>query len=187
MPVQRINNDIDIGKADPLYERQLRILRRSIEKGLLGEGLVLLEGPLAQIFGSSRMPTRRALSQLLELGLVHRFEGRGYAVGREGCEIRRAEITPDMLDLGVDLNAVMRPATAPSLGACDEPQLQGVEHRAVADPRVDRVAHRVGQVGGQHDAAVTAVPSPLWAGMRPSRSLRSSLTPTWGSASSPSA
>lgn len=102
MPVQRINNDIDIGKADPLYERQLRILRRSIEKGLLEEGLVLLEGPLAQILGSSRMPTRRALSQLLELGLVHRFEGRGYAVGREGCEIRRAEITPDMLDLGAD-------------------------------------------------------------------------------------
>ncbi len=103
-----VSNDIDIGKADPLYVRQARILERSIRKGLLGEGVVLLEGPLAQILGSSRQPTRRALAQLHEAGLVRPFDGRGYAVGSPDIPIRRIEVSAKMLDIGPDAKVLRK-------------------------------------------------------------------------------
>jgi DNA-binding GntR family transcriptional regulator len=102
------SNDIDIGKAEPLYARQLRILERSIQSRRLGVGTVLIEGPLAAIFSSSRQPVRRALAQLHEIGLVHRFDGRGYVVGPEGSTISRSEITADMLELGSDVKALRK-------------------------------------------------------------------------------
>jgi DNA-binding GntR family transcriptional regulator len=101
-PSAMATNDIDIGKADPLYLRQKRILERSIRGGRLEKGTVLVEGPLADIFGSSRQPVRRALSQLNEVGLVRRFDGRGYVVGGEDAPIRRVELSPGMLDVDGD-------------------------------------------------------------------------------------
>lgn len=71
-------------------------LRKSIGAKALPHGTVLLEGPLAAMFGSSRSPVKRALSSLEEEGLVSRFDGRGLVVGK-GEAPRRLKITPKML------------------------------------------------------------------------------------------
>lgn len=63
------------------YEIVEAVLRRSIAEGLLPAGLVMLEGPIAEIFQTSRAPVQRALQGLEADGLIHRFEGRGYLVG----------------------------------------------------------------------------------------------------------
>jgi len=73
-------------------------IRKSIEASALSEGTVLLEGPLAAMFGSSRSPVKRALASLEEEGLVSRFDGRGLLVGK-GEAPRRLKITPKMLML----------------------------------------------------------------------------------------
>ena len=63
------------------YEIAEDVLRRNIVQGVLPRGLVLLEGPVADILQVSRAPVQRALQQLERDGLVHRFRGRGYLVG----------------------------------------------------------------------------------------------------------
>lgn len=69
---------------EPRYELITRVLRSNIQRGSLPEGLVLLEGPIAAVMQTSRVPVQTALRQLMAEGLVHRFEGRGYLVGAEG-------------------------------------------------------------------------------------------------------
>ncbi|WP_250537231.1 GntR family transcriptional regulator [Caballeronia sp. AZ10_KS36] len=59
-----------------IYDR----LRAAIELGRVKPGLVLLEGPVARIFGTSRVPVRKAFEMLHAGGLLHTFEGRGYLV-----------------------------------------------------------------------------------------------------------
>lgn len=73
-------------------------LRGAIEGKLLPDGIVLLEGPIATLFSSSRSPVKQALAALEEEGLVRRFEGRGVLAGREGCAIRQ-KVTAEMLGL----------------------------------------------------------------------------------------
>lgn len=67
------------------YEIVEGVLRRNIDGGKLPRGLVLLEGPIADILQTSRAPVQRALQMLEADGLIHRFEGRGYLVGPPGC------------------------------------------------------------------------------------------------------
>lgn len=67
---------------EPRYELIARVLRDNIGKGNLPLGFVLLEGPIAALMQTSRVPVQAALRQLLDEGLIHRFEGRGYLVGR---------------------------------------------------------------------------------------------------------
>ncbi|MBC7736695.1 MAG: GntR family transcriptional regulator [Candidatus Saccharibacteria bacterium] len=74
------------GSANPLaqeprYELIAQVLRRNIGSGVLPVGLVLLEGPIAALMQTSRMPVQAALRVLAAEGLVHRFDGRGYLVG----------------------------------------------------------------------------------------------------------
>ena len=74
------------GSANPLaqeprYELIAQVLRRNIGGGVLPVGLVLLEGPIAALMQTSRMPVQTALRVLAAEGLVHRFDGRGYLVG----------------------------------------------------------------------------------------------------------
>ena len=74
------------GSANPLaqeprYELIAQVLRRNIGSGVLPVGLVLLEGPIAALMQTSRMPVQTALRVLAAEGLVHRFDGRGYLVG----------------------------------------------------------------------------------------------------------
>jgi DNA-binding GntR family transcriptional regulator len=63
------------------YEIAEDVLRTNIVEGVLPPGLVLLEGPIADILQISRAPVQRALQTLETEGLVHRFKGRGYLVG----------------------------------------------------------------------------------------------------------
>lgn len=69
------------------YEIAEDVLRTNIAEGILPPGLVLLEGPIAEILQISRAPVQRALQALEADGLVHRFKGRGYLVGPEGVTI----------------------------------------------------------------------------------------------------
>lgn len=76
------------------YEIAEAILRDNISAGLLPKGLVLLEGPIAEILHTSRAPVQRALARLESDGLVHRFSGRGFLVGPPGKGIE-----PDRTDI----------------------------------------------------------------------------------------
>lgn len=67
--------------AQRRYEIAEDVLRANIVEGVLPPGLVLLEGPIANILQISRAPVQRALQSLEAEGLVHRFNGRGYLVG----------------------------------------------------------------------------------------------------------
>lgn len=67
--------------AQRRYEIAEDVLRTNIAEGVLPPGLVLLEGPIAEILQTSRAPVQRALQTLEAEGLVHRFKGRGYLVG----------------------------------------------------------------------------------------------------------
>lgn len=91
---------------EPRYELIARVLRSNIQGGTLPEGLVLLEGPIAAVMQTSRVPVQTALRQLMDEGLVHRFDGRGYLVGPQGKSIAplRRDIGEFMLDVpeGVD-------------------------------------------------------------------------------------
>ena len=66
---------------EPRYELITQVLRSNIRSGALPAGLVLLEGPIAALMQTSRMPVQAALRMLAAEGLVHRFDGRGYLVG----------------------------------------------------------------------------------------------------------
>ncbi|MEI9402497.1 GntR family transcriptional regulator [Mesorhizobium argentiipisi] len=80
------------------YETIADILRRAIEGKRLPEGTVLLEGPIAAIFDSSRSPVKQALATLESEGRVRRFEGRGFLSGKGGGPLR-LKITPELLAL----------------------------------------------------------------------------------------
>lgn len=73
--------------AQKRYEIAEDVLRGNIEAGILPPGLVLLEGPIADILQISRAPVQRALQTLEAEGLVHRFAGRGFLVGPPGAGI----------------------------------------------------------------------------------------------------
>ena len=46
---------------EPRYELITRVLRSNIQRGTLPEGLVLLEGPIAAVMQTSRVPVKSAL------------------------------------------------------------------------------------------------------------------------------
>jgi DNA-binding GntR family transcriptional regulator len=83
----------------PLFERVRSVLAKRIRSGAIPPGQVLIEGPIAGIFGSSRAPVRKALRLLHEEGLVQRFQGRGYlaGTGRHLLPVRTA-LSTDLLD-----------------------------------------------------------------------------------------
>ncbi len=87
-----------------LYEIVERALRSSIGVGRLPAGLVLLEGPIAEIFQTSRAPVQRALARLEADGLIHRFEGRGFLVGAAGVAPLRADIRGFGLEAGEEID-----------------------------------------------------------------------------------
>lgn len=83
------------------YEMIRQALDEAIRRGEVPAGLVLLEGPLAEVFGTSRVPVRRALGLLHEQGLIARFEGRGFIVAAEGQEVepQRLQLNRSVLGL----------------------------------------------------------------------------------------
>ncbi|SAL73985.1 GntR family transcriptional regulator [Caballeronia telluris] len=73
-----------------IYEQ----LKTAIERGRIVPGLVLLEGPVARVFGTSRVPVRKAFEMLHEAGLLHTFEGRGYLAAAPGGRTHAPVRTP---------------------------------------------------------------------------------------------
>lgn len=95
---------------EPRYELITQVLRRNIRSGALPEGLVLLEGPIAALMQTSRMPVQAALRMLAVEGLVQRFDGRGYLVGNPDTEIvpLRRDIGEFELDIPQQVDAALQ-------------------------------------------------------------------------------
>lgn len=95
---------------EPRYELIARVLRDNIARGRLPEGFVLLEGPIAAIMQTSRVPVQTALRQLLAEGLIHRFEGRGYLVGsgRRAVAPLRGDIRELTLDIRPEVDEALQ-------------------------------------------------------------------------------
>ena len=87
---------------EPRYELITQVLRANIASGLLPAGLVLLEGPIAALMQTSRIPVQAALRSLAAEGLVHRFDGRGYLVGAPHEDI--APLRRDIADFGLNIS-----------------------------------------------------------------------------------
>ncbi|SED50393.1 GntR family transcriptional regulator [Rhodobacter sp. 24-YEA-8] len=64
-------------------------LEAAIDGGILPAGTVMIEGPIAQHFGISRVPVRQAIARLERKGKAYRFNGRGLVVGPPGTPPRR--------------------------------------------------------------------------------------------------
>ncbi|WLS77952.1 GntR family transcriptional regulator [Erwinia pyri] len=84
------------------YETIRQILHDAITSPQVPRGLVLLEGPLAKLFGTSRVPVRQALSLLHEQGVITRFEGRGFIAARQDEAVEPQRITLTRSVLGLD-------------------------------------------------------------------------------------
>lgn len=95
----------------PSYQRIHDILREKLLGGDIPVGLVLLEGPISELFGTSRGPVRKALQLLHDNQLISRFSGRGYLASPDphAVEPLRDDLTADMLGL------VNTPSTALSV------------------------------------------------------------------------
>lgn len=102
------------GSRAPRYAMIEDSLRDAIQTGRVPLNQVLLEGPIARLFGTSRGPVRKALERLHEQGLISRFEGRGFLATPEPDEVvpAREALTPERLGLGADASPVVdtRPA-----------------------------------------------------------------------------
>jgi len=68
------------GATPRLYERAYDILAGQIGDGVLSSGARLTESAVAEQFGISRAPARRALAELERSGFLVKASGRGYAV-----------------------------------------------------------------------------------------------------------
>lgn len=88
-------------KPRPRYEVVHDVLRASILSGRVKQGVVLIEGPIADLFDSSRAPVRKALKMLHGEGLIRRFEGRGYLVAHGDGEVTPLRLTLDEQTLGL--------------------------------------------------------------------------------------
>lgn len=89
-------------RAPARYETIRQVLEDAIASRKVPHGLVLVEGPLAQLFGTSRVPVRQALSLLHDQGLITRFEGRGFIVARQNEEVEPLRIALTRSVLGLD-------------------------------------------------------------------------------------
>lgn len=75
-----------------LNDQLYGIIASSIKKGRLKKGTLLLEGPMAELFGVSRSPVRQALLNLHQDGMICTFDGRGYLVGAQPAEVLRRKL-----------------------------------------------------------------------------------------------
>ena len=92
------------------YELAARVLRLNIVSGRLRPGMVLLEGPIAELLQTSRAPVKTALQALEEEGLIHVFDGRGYIVGAppDDLEPQRADLRKMGLEIPDDIELALQ-------------------------------------------------------------------------------
>jgi DNA-binding transcriptional regulator YhcF (GntR family) len=83
----------------PLYMRIRDVLAEAMSAGRLPKGALLLEGPVASVFTSTRTPVRQAFALLEAAGLIRRFDGRGFLVGQGRTGPKRVALTAEMLGL----------------------------------------------------------------------------------------
>lgn len=86
------------------YEMIYYTMREAIIDGRAQKGLVLLEAPLAKLFGTSRAPVRQALEWLNKDKLIQRFDGRGYVINKDGTlpVPIRAPLSSETLGLNIE-------------------------------------------------------------------------------------
>ncbi|QPC94567.1 GntR family transcriptional regulator [Mesorhizobium sp. INR15] len=75
-----IADNSDKQNAGALYKRCAVQIASAIRTGSLEPGLILLEGPVSLAFDTSRATVRKAMSALAEVGLLERFDGRGFMI-----------------------------------------------------------------------------------------------------------
>lgn len=92
----------DQGPRELRYDVIRNRLRQAIQEGRVAAGLVLLEGPVAKVFGTSRVPVRKAFEMLYEENLLRKFSGRGYLVAPPGVEPSPQRLPIDEAALGLD-------------------------------------------------------------------------------------
>ncbi len=90
--------------SQPLFLAAAETIRLNIASGKLAPGTVLLESALADLMAMSRAPVKKALALLEQDGMVGRFEGRGYVVGKGGAGVPLKRL--DVRDLDLDLTPV---------------------------------------------------------------------------------
>lgn len=92
----------------PLYLRIRDVLAEAIASGRLPKGALLLEGPVAGLFASTRTPVRQAFALLEAAGAIRRFDGRGFLVGQGRSGPKRVALTAEMLGLGEEAPALRK-------------------------------------------------------------------------------
>lgn len=92
----------------PLYLRIRDMLAAAISSGRLPKGALLLEGPVAALFASTRTPVRQAFALLESAGAIRRFDGRGFLVGQGRGAPKRLVLTAEMLGLGEEAPALRK-------------------------------------------------------------------------------
>jgi DNA-binding GntR family transcriptional regulator len=88
--------------TQPRYETIRQALRASILRGAVPTGLVLIEGPIAELFGTSRAPVRKAMELLNKEGLIRKFDGRGFLVSPAGVEVQLRRLPLNRQTLGLE-------------------------------------------------------------------------------------
>jgi DNA-binding GntR family transcriptional regulator len=83
------------------YEIVQTKLRSAIRSGLFQAGTVLYEAAVADLFGVSRPPVKRALQMLEEADLIHRLNRRGYMVGPAGTNLQPIRTNLHRLSLNI--------------------------------------------------------------------------------------
>ncbi|QRM56689.1 GntR family transcriptional regulator [Sinorhizobium sp. BG8] len=96
--------------SSPLYLRIRDTLAEAISTGRLPEGALLLEGHVAGIFASTRTPVRQAFMLLEETGLIKRFDGRGFLVGKGRAAPLKVALTPGMFGIGEEAQGLRKAA-----------------------------------------------------------------------------
>lgn len=108
----------------PRYVTIEQALAQAISAGSLGEGTILTEGQIAELFGTSRTPVRTALGLLRDNGLIARFDGRGFVVSGSGNTAPvRVPLTRQMLGLPGHVLPEPQPATAQRIASAFEESL----------------------------------------------------------------
>jgi len=104
----------DRGTPGRLYEIIEKVLRDYIVNSKLPAGLVLLEGPIAQLFETSRAPVQKALRLLNKEGLIQRFEGRGYVIPTNDPDSTplRMDIRKAGLEIPLEVGLALRPQSS---------------------------------------------------------------------------
>ena len=71
------NNESDEARSQPRYLRIESALHDAIRNGRLPQGAILNEGPVADVFGTSRTPARKALQELEEKAISSSMPSHG--------------------------------------------------------------------------------------------------------------